>query len=130
MRLMNIVRKINDELSIAGQITLNQLQQIADEGYKSVLNLRLANETGLLAHEQEKTELLGLYYVNLQTQAENINHQGMIEIYQLITKLPKPTLIHCDNSIRSAAIVFLYIAIKQGIGFEKALQKVISLGLI
>ncbi|MBN3880707.1 MULTISPECIES: beta-lactamase hydrolase domain-containing protein [unclassified Nostoc] len=127
---MNIVRKINDELSIAGQITLNQLQQIADEGYKSVLNLRLANETGLLAHEQEKTELLGLYYVNLQTQAENINHQGMIEIYQLITKLPKPTLIHCDNSIRSAAIVFLYIAIKQGIGFEKALQKVISLGLI
>ncbi|MEH1916626.1 beta-lactamase hydrolase domain-containing protein [Nostoc sp.] len=127
---MNIVRKINDELSIAGQITLNQLQQIADEGYKSVLNLRLANETGLLANEQEKTELLGLYYVNLQTQAENINHQGMIEIYQLITKLPKPTLIHCDNSIRSAAIVFLYIAIKQGIGFEKALQKVISLGLI
>lgn len=130
IRLMNIVRKINDELSIAGQITLNQLQQIADEGYKSVLNLRLANETGLLANEQEKTELLGLYYVNLQTQAENINHQGMIEIYQLITKLPKPTLIHCDNSIRSAAIVFLYIAIKQGIGFEKALQKVISLGLI
>ncbi|MHC5766885.1 MAG: protein tyrosine phosphatase family protein [Nostoc sp.] len=127
---MNIVRKINDELSIAGQITLNQLQQIADEGYKSVLNLRLANETGLLANEQEKTELLGLYYVNLQTQAENINHQGMSEIYQLITKLPKPTLIHCDNSIRSAAIVFLYIAIKQGIGFEKALQKVISLGLI
>ncbi|MBN3893101.1 MAG: hypothetical protein HWQ43_29590 [Nostoc sp. JL31] len=126
---MNIVRKINDELSIAGQITLNQLQQIADEGYKSVLNLRLANETGLLANEQEKTELLGLYYVNLQTQAENINHQGMIEIYQLITKLPKPTLMHCDNSIRSAAIVFLYIAIKQGIGFEKALQKVISLGL-
>lgn len=130
IRLMNIVRKINDELSIAGQITLNQLQQIADEGYKSVLNLRLANETGLLANEQEKTELLGLYYVNLQTQAENINHQGMSEIYQLITKLPKPTLIHCDNSIRSAAIVFLYIAIKQGIGFEKALQKVISLGLI
>ncbi|MEH1810327.1 hypothetical protein [Nostoc sp.] len=90
----------------------------------------MANETGLLANEQEKTELLGLYYVNLQTQAENINHQGMSEIYQLITKLPKPTLIHCDNSIRSAAIVFLYIAIKQGIGFEKALQKVISLGLI
>ncbi|MEH2435161.1 MAG: sulfur transferase domain-containing protein [Nostoc sp.] len=58
---MNIVRKINDELAIAGQITLDQLKQIADEGYKFVLNLRLSDETGLLANEQEKTEVLGLY---------------------------------------------------------------------
>ncbi|MBN3927365.1 sulfur transferase domain-containing protein [Nostoc sp. NMS4] len=127
---MNIVRKINNNLAIAGQIALDQLQQIADEGYKSVLNLRLPDETGLLANEQEKTELLGLYYVNLPTKPEDINHQGMLQMYQTITELPKPTLIHCDNSIRSAAIAFLYIALKQGMGFEKALQRVISLGLI
>ncbi|MCC5647078.1 hypothetical protein LC607_30025 [Nostoc sp. CHAB 5824] len=127
---MNIVRKINDELAIAGQITLDQLQQIADEGYKSVLNLRLPDETGLLLNEQEKTELLGLYYVNLPTKPEDINHQGTLQIYQTITELPKPILIHCDNSIRSVTIVLLYIAIKQGITFEKAMQKVITLGLI
>ncbi|MEH2354059.1 beta-lactamase hydrolase domain-containing protein [Nostoc sp.] len=127
---MNIVRKINDNLAIAGQITLDQLGQIADEGYKSVLNLRLPNQTGLLANEQEKTELLGLYYVNIPTKPEGINHQGMLQIYQIVTELPKPILIHCDNSIRSAAIVLLYIALKQGIAFEKALQKFINLGLI
>ncbi|MHC0061682.1 beta-lactamase hydrolase domain-containing protein [Nostoc sp. UIC 10890] len=127
---MNIVRKINDELAIAGQITLDQLKQIADEGYKSVLNLRLPDETGLLVDEQEKTELLGLYYVNLPTKSEDINNQDTLQIYQTIIELPKPILIHCDNSIRSAAIVLLYIAIKQGITFEKALEKIISLGLI
>ncbi len=127
---MNIVRKINDQLAIAGQITPDQLKQIADEGYKSVLNLRLPDETGLLADEQEKTEFLRLYYVNFPTKTEDINHQSMLQIYQTIVELPKPTLIHCDNSIRSAAIVLLYIAIKQGITFEKALQKVIALGLI
>ncbi|MEJ6487264.1 sulfur transferase domain-containing protein [Nostoc punctiforme UO1] len=127
---MNIVRKINDQLAIAGQITPDQLKQIADEGYKSVLNLRLPDETGLLADEQEKTQFFGLYYVNFPTKTEDINHQGMLQIYQTIAELPKPTLIHCDNSIRSAAIVLLYIAIKQGITFEKALQKVITLGLI
>ena len=129
IRLMNIVRKINDELAIAGQITLDQLKEIADEGYKSVLNLRLPDETGLLVDEQEKTELLGLYYVNLPTKSEDINHQGTLQIYQTIIELPKPILIHCDNSIRSAAIVLLYIAIKQGITFEKALEKIINLGL-
>ncbi|MBE8971221.1 hypothetical protein IQ277_35020 [Nostocales cyanobacterium LEGE 12452] len=127
---MNVIREINDELAIAGQIKLDQLQQIANGGYKSVLNLRLPDETGLLANEQEKTELLGLYYVNFPTKSEDINHQGMLRIYQVINKLPKPTLIHCDNSIRSAAIVFLYIALKQGISFEKALQKIINIGLI
>ncbi|QLE49714.1 hypothetical protein FD724_17540 [Nostoc sp. C057] len=127
---MNIVRKINDQLAIAGQITLDQLKQIADEGYKSVLNLRLPDEIGLLADEQEKTQFLGLYYVNFPTKTEDINHQSMLQVYQTIAELPKPTLIHCDNSIRSAAIVLLYIAIKQGITFEKALQKVITLGLI
>jgi uncharacterized protein (TIGR01244 family) len=130
IRLMNIIREINHELAIAGQITPDQLQQIADDGYKSVVNLRMADETGLLATEQEKTELLGLYYVNFPTKSEDINHQCMLQISELITELPKPTLIHCDNSIRSAAIVFLYIALKQGIGFEKALQKVINIGLI
>ncbi|MFN6515230.1 MAG: beta-lactamase hydrolase domain-containing protein [Nostoc sp. CreGUA01] len=127
---MNIVRKINDELAIAGQVTLVQLKQIADDGYKSVLNLRLPDEIGLLVDEEEKTELLGLYYINLPFKAEDINDGATLEIFQRITKLPKPVLIHCDNSIRSATIVLLYIALKQGIGFEKALQKVINLGLI
>ncbi|MDZ8028400.1 MAG: beta-lactamase hydrolase domain-containing protein [Nostoc sp. SerVER01] len=127
---MNIVRKINDDLAIAGQITLVQLKQIADEGYKCILNLRLPDETGLLVDEQEKTELLGLHYINLPFKAEDINDGATLEIFQKITDLPKPVLIHCDNSIRSATIVLLYIALKQGIGFEKALQKVISLGLI
>ncbi|MEH1922866.1 MULTISPECIES: beta-lactamase hydrolase domain-containing protein [unclassified Nostoc] len=127
---MNIVRKINDELAIAGQITLDQLQEIGDEGYRSVVNLRLPDETGLVANEQEKTELLGLYYVNFPTRPEDINHQSTLQIYQTITELPKPILIHCDNSIRSAAIALLYIALKQGMAFEKALQKVINIGLI
>jgi uncharacterized protein (TIGR01244 family) len=130
IRLMNIIRKINDELAIAGQITLDQLKQIADEGYQSVLNLRLPDETDLLANEQEKIEHLGLYYVNFPTKPEDINYQVTLKMYQMITELPKPILIHCDNSIRSAAIVLLYICIKQGITFEKALQKVITLGLI
>ncbi|MBD2532613.1 hypothetical protein H6G97_24715 [Nostoc flagelliforme FACHB-838] len=127
---MNIVRKINDKLAIAGQITLCQLQQIADEGYKSVLNLRLPDETGLLADEQEKIELLGLCYLNFPIKPEDINHPPTLQIYETISELPKPILIHCDNSIRSAAIALLYIAIKQGITFEKALEKIVSLSLI
>jgi len=127
---MITVRKINNELAIAGQITLDQLEKLADEGYKSVLNLRSPDENSLLEHEQEKVQSLGLDYINFPTNLEEINHQAALNIFQIINQLSKPILIHCDDSIRSAAIVLLYIATKQGIDFEQALQQTINLGLI
>ncbi|MBE9206624.1 hypothetical protein IQ244_08860 [Nostoc sp. LEGE 06077] len=127
---MITVRKINDELAIAGQITLDQLQQLADSGYKSILNLRSPEETSSLDNEQAKVELLGLQYINFPTNLCEINHQSALDIFQVINRSSKPTLIHCDDSIRSATIVLLYIATKQGIDFEKALQHTINLGLI
>lgn len=126
---MDKVRKINDELAIAGQITSHQLQQIADEGYKSVLNLRSSDEKGLWDEEQEKTEFLGLHYFHLPIKNPKISHQTALQVFQIIRELPKPILIHCDNSVRSAAIALLYIATKQGITFEIALQNAIKLGL-
>ncbi|WP_026100433.1 beta-lactamase hydrolase domain-containing protein [Fortiea contorta] len=126
---MNPVRKINEQLAISGQIVPFQLQQIAEDGYKSVLNLRASDEQGWLDYEQEKTELLGLCYVNMPIKAEEINRQSTLLAFQAISELPKPILIHCDNSLRSAAIVLLYIATKQGITFENAWQQTINLGL-
>ncbi|GBE91228.1 beta-lactamase hydrolase domain-containing protein [Nostoc cycadae] len=127
---MITVRKINDELAIAGQITLDQLQELANEGYKSILNLRSPDETNSLDNEQAKVELLGLQYINFPTNLREINHQAALEIFRVINQSLKPTLIHCDDAIRSAAIVFLYIATKQGVTFENALQQTINLGLI
>ncbi|MBH8554387.1 hypothetical protein I8751_18850 [Nostocaceae cyanobacterium CENA357] len=127
---MNTIRKINNELAIAGQITPDQLQQIADDGYKSVLNLRSLDEKDLLEDEQDKVEFLGLFYVSLPIKSEEINHQAALQVFKIIAELPKPVLIHCDNSIRSAAIVLLYIATKQGITFETAFQQTIKLGLL
>ncbi|HLP91057.1 MAG TPA: sulfur transferase domain-containing protein [Nostocaceae cyanobacterium] len=123
------IRKINQELAITGQITAEQLQQIALEGYKSVLNLCLSTETYFWNYEQERTELLGLKYVNLPTKIEEVNHQNSLRIFKTISDLPKPTLIHCDNSMRAAAIVLLYIATKQGIAFDTAWQQTVKLGL-
>ncbi len=127
---MDTVRKINNELAIAGQITADQIQQITEDGYKSVLNLRSPDEKGLLDNEKYKLEFFGLHYINLPIKFEEINHQNTIQVLQTINELPKPILIHCDNSIRSSVIALLYIATKQGITFEKALELSGNLGLL
>ncbi|MBD2347006.1 beta-lactamase hydrolase domain-containing protein [Anabaena subtropica] len=127
---MNTVRKINDQLAIAGQIIPDQFSKISEDGYKSVLNLRSPDEKEQLDNEKDKLEFLGLHYINLPVKLEEINHKGTLQVLQTIDKLPKPTLIHCDNSIRSSVIAFLYIATKQGISFEKALELIKNLGLL
>ncbi|BAY38404.1 hypothetical protein NIES2111_27510 [Nostoc sp. NIES-2111] len=127
---MDTVRKINHELAIAGQITSDQIHQITEDGYKSVLNLRSPEEKGLLDNEKSKLEYLGLRYINLPIKFEEINHQTTLQVLQAINELPKPILIHCDNSIRSSVIALLYIATKQGITFEKALELSNNLGLL
>ncbi|HEY9801051.1 MAG TPA: sulfur transferase domain-containing protein [Leptolyngbyaceae cyanobacterium] len=127
---MDTVRKINNELAIAGQITAEQIQQIIEDGYKSVLNLRSPDEKELLDNEKSKLEFLGLGYINLPIKFEEINHQTTLQILQTINELPKPVLIHCDNSIRSSVIALLYIATKQGITLEKALELSSNLGLL
>ncbi|UKP00308.1 beta-lactamase hydrolase domain-containing protein [Nostoc sp. UHCC 0870] len=127
---MDIVRKINNELSVAGQITPEQFPQILADGYKSILNLRSPDEKGWLDDERDKLEFLELRYLNLPLKVEEINHQTTRHVLNTINELPKPALIHCDNSIRSAVIALLYIATKQGITFEKAIELTANLGLI
>jgi protein tyrosine phosphatase (PTP) superfamily phosphohydrolase (DUF442 family) len=64
---MENVKKINDELTVAGQVTPKQLQQAASEGYKSVLNLRLPDEQDFISDEQQQAQALGLHYINFRS---------------------------------------------------------------
>ncbi|MTJ53043.1 hypothetical protein FJR38_10490 [Anabaena sp. UHCC 0253] len=120
---MEIVRKITQELAIVGQVTPEQLHDIANDGYKSILNLRFADEKDWWEDEQKQTEDLGLSYANIPIKFEELNPQISLEIFAVINQLPKPILIHCDNAIRSAAIVLLYIANKQGIEFDQVWEQ-------
>jgi protein tyrosine phosphatase (PTP) superfamily phosphohydrolase (DUF442 family) len=61
---MGNVKKINNELTISSQIMPEKLQQIVQEGFQSILNLRSPDEEGFWHDEQQQAEVLGLNYVN------------------------------------------------------------------
>lgn len=126
---MQLIRKINDDLAIAGQIDVTQLPQVTQDGFHSVLNLRSPQEPGFIADEQQKAEVLGLEYVNIPLDIEQINDQITILILQRISNLPKPVLVHCDNAVRSAAIALMHIATRQGATLEEAFKQAKQLGL-
>ena len=127
---MHTIKKINNELTIAGQIALEELKELAQQGYKSVLNLRSPDEQGFQDGEQLYTQLLGLHYANLPTKITEINPQIVLQVLQKIAEMPKPTLIHCDSAVRAIAMVLMYIATKQGISLQEAFKQAENLGLL
>jgi uncharacterized protein (TIGR01244 family) len=126
---MQPIRKINNQLTIAPQLTLEQLKQIAQEDFKSVLNLRKPDETGFRSSEQQEAESLGLFYINIPVNLEAINNDVITEVLKQINQLPKPILVHCDSAIRAAALVLIYINTQQGATLEQACNKAKQLGL-
>lgn len=127
---MKTVRKITNELAIAGQPAPDRLPQLIEEGYQSVVNLRSPDESGFWSDEQLQIEQLGLCYVNYPIRPSQLTPETVSWLLQQISDLPKPMLVHCDSGIRASIIALMQIAIKQGMKTEDAFQKVTKLGLL
>lgn len=125
---MEVIRKINDELAIAGPLTNQELQQLAEEGFKSVLNLRSLDKNFLL-NEQQHVENLGLCYVNLPIDIEIMSTEIAVKALKQIDRLPKPSLVCCNNAMLAAAMVLMHIATCQGEPLQKAFKRAENLGL-
>lgn len=126
---MENVKKINQNLAVATeQLTAQQLRQAATEGYKSILNLRSPEEEGFLDDEGEQAKAEGLDYVNIPVKPDNINEDLADRVLQQIDSLPKPLLAHCKSGLRSGAFSLMYLATKEGMSAEEAMDKGKAMG--
>jgi uncharacterized protein (TIGR01244 family) len=125
---MENVKPINPELTVAGQITAEQLQQAAQAGFKSILNLRSPSEEGYWSEEQQQVESLGLRYLNLPVKVEELTDELTTQILQQIDQLPKPALIHCGVSMRAGAMALMNVATRQGMTPQQAFELAQTIG--
>ncbi|MEH2037843.1 beta-lactamase hydrolase domain-containing protein [Nostoc sp.] len=126
---MSNTKKVSDDLSAAGQLTSEELKQAAQEGFKSVLNLRSPDEAGFLSDEQQQAQAAGLQYANIPLKPSEANQEQTELAIQEIDNLPKPILIHCAAGARAGGIALIANAISEGLTYEEISQKAQELGL-
>ncbi|MHC5744510.1 MAG: protein tyrosine phosphatase family protein [Nostoc sp.] len=126
---MSNTKKVSDDLSAAGQLTSEELKQAAQEGFKSVLNLRSPDEAGFLSDEQQQAQAAGLQYANIPLKPSEANQEQTELAIQEIENLPKPILIHCAAGARAGGIALIANAISEGLTYEEISQKAQELGL-
>jgi len=95
--------KINDSLSVAGQISLADIPALAKAGFATILNNRPDDEEpGQLKHETAAAEArkAGLEYQYQPIVSSAISLKDVVEFQKLLQHQQKPILAHCRSGTR------------------------------
>ncbi|HEX5704490.1 MAG TPA: protein tyrosine phosphatase family protein [Pyrinomonadaceae bacterium] len=126
--IRNFVR-VNKEFCTGGQPRLEHLQQLKDEGVKSIINLRVASEHRA-AEEESKAKELGLRYFNIPVVFGEPKDEQVAEFLK-ITDDPenRPAFIHCTSAIRVGAFWLIRRVLRDGWTVEAAEEEAKKIGL-
>ncbi len=95
---------VNDTLSVAGQITLEDVAAFARQGYGTIINNRPdGEEPGQPGHEEVEAEAKkhGLEYRYIPVLTNTITRRDVTAHYNAISRGPQPVLAHCRSGTRS-----------------------------
>ncbi|MCY6379873.1 TIGR01244 family sulfur transferase [Hoeflea prorocentri] len=101
------IRQINDEYSVAGQITVEDLETIAAMGFKSIVCHRPDNETegqpsyGELA---AAAAARGIEMRHIPVGREGISFELVQAFVDALDEMDRPMLGYCRSGARSTAI--------------------------
>jgi uncharacterized protein (TIGR01244 family) len=101
----------NESFSTLGQIEPSNLSEIAQRGYKSVINNRPDFEGGpdqpKNADIEEEARRLGLTYAYLPVVGGAITREQAAEMARLLKTVPPPILAFCRSGARSTNLYHL-----------------------
>lgn len=100
--------KIDEQYSVAPQLAIGDIAEVARMGFRSIINNRPDGEGG---PEQPRHELLeaaasaaGVAYAYLPVSSRAIEQEAVNYMCGLIEMLPKPILAFCRSGARSTAL--------------------------
>jgi uncharacterized protein (TIGR01244 family) len=95
--------KLDDFLSVAGQIGLADVRTLADRGFGTIINNRPDNEEpGQPGHEAAAAAASehGLHYIYQPVTSATINRRAVAAFHNTVLRGPHPVLAHCRSGTR------------------------------
>lgn len=119
---------IDDNFTTGAQPSQAAYSKLAANGFRSVLNLRTAQEGA--DTEREHVEKSGLRYINIPVLTSELKNEQADQFIQAVKdKSNHPMLIHCGSANRVGAFWMIYRVIEQGWTEEKAYEEATRIGL-
>lgn len=94
------------QVATAGTLGESGVQELADKGFKTIIDLRTEVE-GTLA-EKQAVEAAGMHYINIPVTSAGINDTQLEAFTNVIEQAATPVLLHCASGNRAGAIWTAY----------------------
>lgn len=123
--------KINDQVTVGPQPSEAELQQLGQQGFKSVVNFRTDGEEEQPLSpqaESEKVKSAGMEYLHIPVSMDAMGPELVDQFRDKFCDLPKPVFAHCKTGKRAGAMVMMHMAIEQGMTGDQTLQKAKEMG--
>lgn len=104
-KTMNI-RKLDEDFSVAGQVLPEQVQAVADAGFKAIICARPDNEEvgqpsfAVVAREAAR---VGLAIVHIPVSGP-LGEGQIIRFHDAMTRMPRPVLGYCRSGMRAGSL--------------------------
>ena len=107
--------QVDARLATAGQPTVEQLREIAEAGYRAVINLGLLDPRYCLPDEAALAASLGLAYHHIPVQFDSPRREEFDAFAAVMdASADRPTFVHCAANYRVSAFVALYGELRWG----------------
>ena len=109
---------LSDSLSSSGMPTAEQMQEIANENVRVVINLALVTSEGALPDEGKLVQSLGMKYVHIPVEWNNPTEGNLDDFFQAMDEHKDEKVhVHCQANYRASAFIMLYRVVR--LGWEK-----------
>jgi uncharacterized protein (TIGR01244 family) len=112
----------------AGQPTGEQIQLLAEEGYKTLIDLRAPAEPHGVP-EPEAARQNGMAYVNIPITLDTLGHATIDRFLEAMETAQRPILLHCSSSNRVGALYYAWLVLEKGVSPQEALKRSKAAGL-
>ncbi len=123
---------ISEGLLVGPQPSVEDISQIAEEGFLTVVNLRAKGEQDLEIDPEDEGEIVrgnGLRYSHIPVSMDDLHFEQVDMFRHDVKSLMGPVYVHCSTSQRSAAFALMHLAVETGLSPEAVFQKAGQLGL-
>ena len=112
----------------AGLPTEAQVRALAQEGYKTVIDLMPPEESRGF-DEPKAAQEAGLKYVNLPVTLASLDQTTIDKFLETMRTAEKPVVVHCASSNRVGALYYSWLVLEKGMPKDQALEKAQAAGL-
>lgn len=126
-----ITKRFNDSYFFAGQPERAELAAWVKHGYRSVVNLRPADEVERgfsISEERALCSELGLRYTHLPISLDDLNESHIRSCLDSLDGIERPVVVHCAGGARAAILIAVSHALKHNVSGENVLAMVESTG--